>query len=1481
MKKVLSGILLAIFVLVLVLFIAMKTGLVATIKTSFALEDFTAADEAVGKNGKVTESLVINRKTGTEPFDNNDTAGNDSSEDNNIVRSFDQISWTVENTFGLKNPNSTESYSGGVLQIKASVPSSLASYVKWDLDSMAWIEGATLSTDGTTVTGYYRLSNTDVTVPGKQNTNYVLKVLGAPNNLEIKPTFEASLYGNNDSDKYTLNVDTVKVSATPRINVQLGKTSVLNYKSYFDPQAHDEVEQMTSTAINGRIQGYGITLQLYNQKVEQGLKGIEIPKGPITFDLTFTESIGTTDVTNQENYMPVMWDYKENTFTATTGKNGNNIFFNNMEYSKYAYLVAPYSKGTGIGAVHDSGTWTIVQDNANKNVYHVTVNNYAFSPDYRFPTINAGNNATTTVYYANQGSFSSGYIEAILQFPTVIENTSSIYMKAEVSNLKATSLSNQVTTEDQKSSDNMSNANITLYPPGSYQKHQYFHDIASPTNHMNYGSNYNLSPTKNGGEAAVAIGNEFYMLSRLSIGSSNDRPVASLNILQKFDDKAFEIPSGSNSSSAIPGYASTTEGDFKTLYAAKKDKSGWTDITQMQNTHEEDLVFFENVDALKAAGYTPVGILYEMRNTVGSPSGYYYFKIKMRIKNTADIGSTYAVINDARIWESTGHNFSWENGNASNYPQNFIAHYSGVGSYKNYVKTEYDENGEIITGTHNGGYASGNSVLVLGATLSVDKEIMEKLPDNTEKTNFDIGKNEYDVTFKLKPQMVNNSNTSSITGVNLKVTETLPKGLTYIPGSADIGEPTITENDDGSQTLEWTIYNQTVNEEVTQITYQAHIDEESANGKQYDTETVVEEIIASGETTKIGNQIEQYRTTTKAIQVINLTSYGLYKITDTPIIEASETGKYTVVASNKTDEDVTTFKLLDILPYNGDNRNTRYSGSYKISKITIKQINTATKEEIPINNLNLFVTENTNVRSKKVKDSDITSVVNTATTSGAAINKPLSAFLLTGTLKAQSKIEIEIEMTTVGSKAEDAYINSASAMTNPTAEAMQSANVKIEVVKRSISGYVWEDENNDGLMENERNLQNITVKLLDSNNTVVKTTTTDANGYYIFDNLEKKDYKVKFDAGNKYTITKKEIGSNIEINSKANLDGVTDVITKLNSLDSPLITEEFVNAGLVLKDARLVVKYLEEGTNKVLAEGYSEDKKYGDSYTTINGDGKVSQNYNEVRIEGLPSGIIDKDLTEVIYYYAKKDPNIDDKIEKDGTPKINKKDDTVTYNIKYNVSISEYIGKASVTVTDTLPYEIDETKSVLNGGIYDRSTKTITWTLEQQDVDTYQNQNNQISFEKDFKVIYKDLNPKQKVITNIVKGKVELDNKESEVETTFNTQILIPGTLIVRYKDDNGKELTKEEITVGLVGEKKSSKEKEINGYTLKTKPTNETVELIDGVIELEYIYTKDQVPKTGLSDSVNNIALFAGIIISTLGLFTYINTAYKHKEYN
>ena len=91
-----------------------------------------AVEELPDNGATISSSQIIQTKTGTGPFDENDDPGNDSSEDNNIVRSFDQVTWTVENTMVL-NSSDTTGYTGGRIYFEATLPDTFTSEtIKWD-----------------------------------------------------------------------------------------------------------------------------------------------------------------------------------------------------------------------------------------------------------------------------------------------------------------------------------------------------------------------------------------------------------------------------------------------------------------------------------------------------------------------------------------------------------------------------------------------------------------------------------------------------------------------------------------------------------------------------------------------------------------------------------------------------------------------------------------------------------------------------------------------------------------------------------------------------------------------------------------------------------------------------------------------------------------------------------------------------------------------------------------------------------------------------------------------------------------------------------------------------------------------------------------------------------------------------------------------------------------------------------------------------
>jgi protocatechuate 3,4-dioxygenase beta subunit len=103
----------------------------------------------------------------------------------------------------------------------------------------------------------------------------------------------------------------------------------------------------------------------------------------------------------------------------------------------------------------------------------------------------------------------------------------------------------------------------------------------------------------------------------------------------------------------------------------------------------------------------------------------------------------------------------------------------------------------------------------------------------------------------------------------------------------------------------------------------------------------------------------------------------------------------------------------------------------------------------------------------------------------------------------------------------------------------------IPVKKAQLGDFVWHDVNCDGIQQsNEAGIQGVTVNLLDSNGVVVATTTTDANGKYIFTDLTAGVYSVAFVAPAGYTFSPTDVGNDDTVDSDANqTTGHTNTVT--------------------------------------------------------------------------------------------------------------------------------------------------------------------------------------------------------------------------------------------------------------------------------------------------------------------------------------------------
>ena len=321
----------------------------------------------------------------------------------------------------------------------------------------------------------------------------------------------------------------------------------------------------------------------------------------------------------------------------------------------------------------------------------------------------------------------------------------------------------------------------------------------------------------------------------------------------------------------------------------------------------------------------------------------------------------------------------------------------------------------------------------------------------------------------------------------------------------------------------------------------------------------------------------------------------------------------------------------------------------------------------------------------------------------------------------------------------------------------------------------------------------------------------------------------------------------------------------------------------IVDTGKVIARYIEKDTNKELQPSIEQNGLVGTSYETKAGDTSTGNlyGYKLVKIEGNETGKIVKGTTYVTYIYEKNNGSYEEEIvNKTGNEFISSINSPFEYEINYNVTINDFIGEATTTIVDTLPYEIDETKSNLNGGIYDKETNTITWIIK-TNIDE---NNNTIEFNKTIEVIYIDIdNP---IVSNNVTGQTVFGNTTTNGNEDETTTIVDTGKVIAHYieKETNVK-IANDTTYNGLVGSTYVTEEKDIEGYFLSTIE-GETTGVYDGekVIEVTYIYEKKgqggdiNPPHTGL-----NIVLHSSNIFNILGIITLtvMQIIKKKKETN
>lgn len=540
---------------------------------------------------------------------------------------------------------------------------------------------------------------------------------------------------------------------------------------------------------------------------------------------------------------------------------------------------------------------------------------------------------------------------------------------------------------------------------------------------------------------------------------------------------------------------------------------------------DEDLHFFTDLNDLENAGYTCIGIfMVADTHFVARSKPFSQFYIDLKIKDTAQIGQTYAITSEG-FCNYTDENPMIQIDNTSEYIINkeillnsdMHLTYSSIEKHKeigetvssnrNYTKTEYDEEGNLLSGTHSPGWNAGNSLLVVGEKASIDINIADTNKDGSIKTSYDMDNYERTVNYEIQPYVDIDGNSSNIENNENYTTVTiysyLPKDLYYDTGSSFFNnmnlEPEII-NKNSQTILKWVVPNIEIGKIVPKLTYNCTIGKAGTNQDVQNNQIITNKVTISSTGDKRATNSTFGNLSTVSFSVIKLNAIAISKTTTTPYINIGNDFDFKLKYANNSENAITNSKLYDVLPYNKDDRGSDFSGFYKINSIILDFANAPkTFDDYTNGSYTLNYTNDSNIQTSNFTTISTFSNWSEGSTKAInAINKTVTytgfpenvkALLFNISLQGFEYIEITLNMSPTGNQQEgDIYINDFYQYSNGQVEQVHSNPAVVQVYGTLNVTKIWNDHNN--FYETRPN--SINISLLQNGN-VYRVLTLDTN----------------------------------------------------------------------------------------------------------------------------------------------------------------------------------------------------------------------------------------------------------------------------------------------------------------------------------------------------------------------------------------------------
>lgn len=1158
--------------------------------TGQAAPDVTVHDMLDTDSAAVSRLRLTDRITGTAPFDADNGRGDDKDENNDIVRSYDTVTYDYEYTL---TPDSTMDYYRRTrvgFRFELPYPKDK---VTFDAEKMGWVDHTpgyepkltTETINGTVTQVYtcYRLleptSQSPTVNPGTGSIGLSVAVKGAPHGYRFHPTvkawpaWDASNPTNTGTHKRAEDTPKdVTVSAKLNLNVRMVNYGNVDRGVFDFSSGAANAPNRTEGKVTGLGSGIALVTEMRWPDRTKGLKGLEAPSGRITYRLRLSNQYSDDTKTGtkhpmERRWQPLLYDYGH--IDNEDSKYGRTFaWMGDLRYQ--APGVADHADGNDRVA---RGNTTITTTTGGQGT-DVTVSFDGYDTSV-FPIhnkLNGTHNKCSTDYMTSDCStMQVGAIHTdVLQFVTPtsrdgrtvaqyygnVDQTANITM--DDMGLTATGVSGDrlATAEDNSNQaatgDDHAGSALTVRMPGTYSTRIRYTCWNNEGSWNDAGTSCDWTqPDYGNGSDSLIQGSKL----RLQIGhniiiqSEGDAEVMGMGLV-KLDPNSIEpVDDHPDTQPTIPMNvftwgmrAAKRRNAIPYWYAVKKDGTNWKDYREQRDTKISGLDYYPTLNEAKRHGKI-VGMLFEDHNTV-DPTGTSFNRtftpivsLPARILDTARIGTVTPIVADTAYWtrktlaRTANLNVDAPDTQWQQWSDNLTTR---LPEYANGVKPDLTYSGDTYrpaTFDDNGAYQGGDtadtlkgdSLYVAGETPHIAKQVEQTNEAGNTKTVYDLDKEQRTVDWKLTAT----ADTSTTTDggqytTDYIITDTLPKGLTYVDGSMTVGgqytqhtpdkgtvtggtpvTPTIVVNKDGTTTMTIRVNGaradsgtQTVIHYSTTIGDASDPDHDVRNNDSFTNHATIQSKRNMAPPLAPKAQIADM-----TVRVSRTRATALATRADPLLNDINRPLGFRNMLGNFSKDEKTDPYAVDVMPYTGLNQ-SNYHGDYVMAGLTVKAGAGASMNGVKV----YFTTDQKwrNVDATKITREQVTqwteATVN-ATTGKVTIpdgySKPVAWAFTSPSLPANARYDFSLSIKPTGNKAADSYVNR-------WADGDNKVDAVTQVVERKVNGVAWFDTNHDGIrQDSDRLLADVNVTLVDANGRTVTsvdgkpcTATTDRNGHY-------------------------------------------------------------------------------------------------------------------------------------------------------------------------------------------------------------------------------------------------------------------------------------------------------------------------------------------------------------------------------------------------